>query len=132
MDPRKLLPRTKHEVDRARAVTALGYPAVAPVLRDLLQWLQDCNWPVSRPIEEFLVTIPEPVAPLIWEVLRGDDLIWKYWCIHRLVSRMPPPIATQFRDELTRLATQPTPKERGEELNDVAQAALVALWPDAK
>src|SRR3954454_25322905 len=53
-DPRQLLPRDKLDVAGARAVIALGYPAVAPVLGDLLEWLQDCNWPVSRPIADFL------------------------------------------------------------------------------
>jgi hypothetical protein len=129
VDPRELLPRDKRDLDNARAVAALGYPAVAPVLPDLLEWLQDCNWPVSRPIGDFLATIPEQMAPLIWKVLRGDDLIWKYWCIVRLISAMPTRTAEQFRGELTRLAEEPTPAERREELNEVAADALGELWP---
>ena len=129
VDPRTLLPRDKCDSKAAAAVIALGYPAVGPVLRDLLKWLQDCNWPVSRPIGDFLATLPEPMAPLIWEVLRGDDYIWKYWCIVRLLSVMPTTIAGQFRAELRRLAEHPTPVERGEPLDEVAREALDALWP---
>jgi hypothetical protein len=55
---------------------SLGYPAVAPVLPDLLEWLRDGNWPVSHPMGEFLASLPEPMAPLIWDVLRGTDDIW--------------------------------------------------------
>ena len=128
IDPRELLPADKRDVERARAVVALGYPAVAPLLPDLLRWLQDCNWPVSRPIGDFLATLPEQMAPLIRDVLRGDDDIWKYWCIVRLISAMPTSTAEQFRAELTRLAEDPTPAERGEELNEVAQDALRELW----
>src|SRR2546429_8860869 len=118
VDPRQLLPRDKRDLESARAVIALGYPAVAPVLPDLLEWLQDCNWPVSRPIGDFLATLPEQMAPLIWKVLRGDDHIWKYWCIVRLISTMPAGVAEQFRVELTRLAKEPTPVERSEALNE--------------
>lgn len=131
IDPRELLPADKRDVERARAVVALGYPAVAPLLPDLLRWLQDCNWPVSRPIGDFLATLPEQMAPLIRDVLRGDDDIWKYWCIVRLISAMPPDIAEQFRAELTRLGNEPTPAERSEELNEVAQEALLQLWPQS-
>jgi hypothetical protein len=129
VDPRELLPRDKHDLDHARAVAALGYPAVDPVLPDLLEWLQDCNWPVSRPIGDFLAALPEQMAPLIWKVLRGDDHVWKYWCIVRLISAMPVGVAEQFRAELTRLAENPTAAERTEELNEVAQDALHELWP---
>ena len=129
VDPRELLPRDKLDLDNARAVVALGYPAVATVLPDLLEWLQDCNWPVSRPIGDFLATLPEEMAPLIWNVLRGDDHIWKYWCIVRLISVMPVGVAEQFRTELTRLAENPNGAERTEELNEVAQDALRELWP---
>jgi hypothetical protein len=84
---------------------------------------------VSHSISDFLATLPEPMAPLIREVLNGDDHIWKYWCIVRLISRMPRDVAEQFRGELTRLAEYPTAAERSEELNEVAQEALRALWP---
>jgi hypothetical protein len=128
-NPRDLLPRSKHDLANAQAIVALGYPAVAPVLPDLLRWLQDLNWPVARPISHFLKTLPEPMAPLISEVLRGDDDIWKYWCIVCLISSMPRDIAEQFRPELTRLAERPTDAERREELNEVAREALDTLWP---
>jgi hypothetical protein len=129
IDPRELLPRSKRDLGAARAVIALGYPAVAPVLPDLLEWLQDYNWPVSRPISDFLASIPEPTAPHIREVLEGNDLIWKYWCIHVLISRMPKEIAEQFRPDLIRLAEHPTSAERIEELDEVAKEAIEMLWP---
>ncbi len=129
VDPRRLLPQDKSDLARARMLIALGYPTVAPVLPDLLTWLKDCNWPVSRPISDFLATLPSQMAPLVWEVLRGEDYIWKYWCISRLVRTMPVTLAEQFRSELTRLANQPTTVERSEDLHEVAQDALQALWP---
>jgi hypothetical protein len=121
---RALLPCHKCDCERALAITALGYPAVAPVLRDLLEWLQDCNWPVSHSIAPFLASVGEPVVPLIREVLRGKDDIWKYWCIDRLIMGFPRKLAEQFRPDLQRFAFHPTNQERGEELDERARAAL--------
>ncbi|HEY7120066.1 MAG TPA: DUF5071 domain-containing protein [Tepidisphaeraceae bacterium] len=128
IDVRELLPRDKRDLERARAVVLLGYPAVAPVLPELLEWLQDCNWPVAGPIGDLLASLSEQVAPLVWDVLRGADDIWKYWCIVRLVSKMPARVAEQFRAELTRLAERPTDGERAGELGEVARDALMELW----
>ena len=128
-DLRKLLPRDKTDLASARAVIELGFPAVEPVLPDMLEWLQDCNWPVSWPISEFLATLPEPMVPLVWNVLQGDDHIWKYWCILRIIRAMPPSIAEQFRPELNRLAEVPSVAERLELLDEVAKDALRTLWP---
>jgi Domain of unknown function (DUF5071) len=121
---RALLPRHKCDCERAQAIIALGYPAVAPVLRDLLEWLQDCNWPVSHSIAPFLASVGEPVVPLIREVFRGNDDIWKYWCIERLIMGFPRTLAEEFRPELQRFAFHPTKQERSEELDERARAAL--------
>ena len=129
IDPRELLPRTKHDCQAASALIALGYPAVAPVLPDLLAWSQDYNWPVSRPISDFLATIPEPMAPHIRDVLQGNDLMWKYWCIQILIRWMPREVAEQIRPDLIRLAEHPTPDEHLAELDEVAKEAIEMLWP---
>jgi hypothetical protein len=76
-----------------------------------------------------LTSLPEQMSPLIWNVLRGEDHLWKYWCIVRLVSVMPVGVAEQFRSELRRIAEQPTAAERTEELDEAAQDALLSLWP---
>jgi hypothetical protein len=126
-DPRALLPTHKSDVARARALCALGYPAIAPVLREMLEWIRDCNWPVSHSIADCLASVGEPVVPLVWEVMRGTDGIWKFWCIHKIIARLPKKLAEQFRPELTRLMTHPTPDDRCEELDEAAREALQQL-----
>jgi len=124
VDLRALLPRHKSDCERAKAIVALGYPAVAPVLRDLLGWLQDCNWPVSHSIAPFLASVGEPVVPLIREVFQGDDDIWKYWCIERIVMGFQRDVAEQLLPDLQRIAFHPSITEQGEEVDEQAKAAL--------
>jgi hypothetical protein len=127
IDPRTLLPRHKSDGEWARAIIALGYPAVAPVLPELLEWLQDGNWPVSHGIGAFLASVGEPVVPHIRRVFAGDDGIWKYWCIERLVRAFPRPVAELLLPELQQLACHPSAQDRSEEVDERAREALAWL-----
>ena len=129
-DPRELLPRHKCDSERVRAVVALGYPRVAPVLPDLLVWLQDANWPISGSVARFLASIGEPVFPFVREVFAGSDGIWKYWCIDLFVRALPRAGAEAFRPDLQRLAFHPTAEDHTQEVDERAQEALA--WLDAE
>jgi len=113
-----------------RAIIALGYPAVAPVLPELLVWLQDGNWPISRPIGRFLASVGEPIVPLVREVFDGTDGIWKYWCIELFVRELPRSVAEQLCPELQRLAYHPMADDRSEEVDERAREALA--WLDGE
>ena len=78
---RELLPHEKGDTERAEAIVALGYPAVAPILPDLIEWLQDCNWPVAHVLSPFLAQIGLPLLPPVRAVLATNDYQWKYWVL---------------------------------------------------
>ena len=54
-------------------------------------------------------------------VMRGTDGTWKFWCIHKIIVRLPKELAEQFRPELTRLMTHPTRDEHIEEVDEAAR-----------
>ena len=112
-DIQSLVPQHKSDITRAQAVVQAGYPAVAPVLSQLLEWLQGCNWPVARGLAPFLASIGNPLAPHIKSILRSNDEIWKYWIISVIISNSSE-LATSFRSELERLALSPTDHEKSE------------------
>jgi hypothetical protein len=123
-DIRGLLPQHKSDYERAQAIIARGYPAVAPVLPELITWLQDCNWPVSHVIAPFLASIGSPIVPEIRRVLQTNDDIWKYWVLSQVVARTSSDVAEGLREELTRIATEPTQGEILEDVSSTAQAIL--------
>ena len=45
-DLRLLLPRDKHDKRSAAALVALGWNKVEQAIPEILEWLQDINWPV--------------------------------------------------------------------------------------
>ncbi|HVH46431.1 MAG TPA: DUF5071 domain-containing protein [Labilithrix sp.] len=119
-----LIPIDKRDVERARAAVGAGYPAVEPILGRLIEWLQDCNWPVAHVLTPFLESIGAPLVPHIWHVLRTNDEVWKYWVIGRLIPSLPESAAVEFRPELERLAYTPHPNERSEDLDEQAREVL--------
>ncbi len=120
----ELVPRSKSDYERAHAAIQAGYPAVEPILGDLIEWLQDCNWPVAKILVPFLQSIGEPLVPHIWHVLESDDDVWRYWVLGYLVPALPPHAAAPFRSELERLCYEPRHNERAELLDDRASSAV--------
>lgn len=86
---RKLLPADKDDVAAIEAIRARGYPAVQPILLDLLKWIRVESWPVAKPACEFLVTIGPRLAPQVHEVLGSRDDSWKAVVLRQIVSGWP-------------------------------------------
>ncbi|MGJ4951032.1 DUF5071 domain-containing protein [Bradyrhizobium sp. HKCCYLS20291] len=126
-DVHQLIPRGKQDLDRARAAVAAGYPAVAPILPELTAWLQDGNWPVAHILAPLLGSIGAPMAPHVWDVLKSDDDVWKYWILSWIMPSLPEQVVLQFRPELERLCRSPTENERREELDQQARDVLAGF-----
>ena len=121
---RDLIPIDKSDVARASAAVDAGYPTVKPILGALIEWLQDCNWPVARVLLPLLQSVGAPIAPHIWPVLNSNDDIWKYWVIGQLLPSLPEDAALQFRPVLARLSRHPRENERAEQLDEIADDLL--------
>ncbi len=121
-----LLPATKFDTEKAAVLVALGFRAVEPVMLQILEWLQDLNWPVGHVLRPFLVSIGSPLAPYIRVVLEGQDDGWKYSLLRGVVDQSIE-LAQALRPELERIATNPSPGESREEVDQAAAEMLVVL-----
>lgn len=126
-DARRLLPRDKFDVDAVRAIAAAGYPAIAPILDELVDWTADGNWPVARPLADYLVTLGQPLAAPVSRVLRGTDGSHKENCIRLVVRRLPAETLAELEDDLRQLAERPSEDDRREEADIAAREALSRL-----
>jgi hypothetical protein len=122
-NPRDLIPKNKSDVETARAAVNAGFPTVGPVLPELLEWLQDYNWPVAHILAHFLASIGDPLVPHVRRILEGTDEIWKYWIVSSIMSESEV-IAVAFRSYLERLTTSPRESESHEELDQLPRSVL--------
>ncbi len=125
-DLAELVPTTKYETEKASALVQLGFPAVEPVMPQILKWLQDLNWPVGFVFRPFLIRIGQPLAPYIRTVLDGQDDGWKYSLLTAVVLESFE-LAETLRLELERFATSPSAGESNEEVDLIAIEILDML-----
>jgi len=119
------VPKDKHDHAAVERAIAAGYPAVAPVLPQLLTWVQDMNWPVAQQLAPFLGSIGPPLAPYIRDVFATEDETWKYWMFD--IIQLSPDLALELLTDVTCIVEHPTPGEQEEALDEKAREFLHRL-----
>ena len=93
-------------------------------LNELLEWVQDINWPVAVHICERLKNIGSPLVEPVKNILLSNDETWKYWIISGLLSKASNETVRSLKAELENIANNPTEAEKAEEVNIVASEVL--------
>lgn len=93
----------------------------------LLEWLQDINWPVAKPIAELLHGFSEELVAPLQSLLKGHDEVWKYWLVRALLVEGSPQLRLAMQDDILRIINTPTEGESKEEVDLVARDALFVL-----
>lgn len=120
---KNLVPETKLDLETANRAVEAGFPAVEPVLFELIKWLQDVNWPVAKVLAPFLADVGLPLVPHIDHVFSTTDETWKYWVIVCLISRNDT-LFHHYKQMMIRYAEHPTDDEIHHELHEVAREVL--------
>jgi len=87
-----IMPGSKRNWENAaKALSRIGYPGISPVISNLLEWLQDPNWPGADTVESLLCSVPkaELVSRLsisIAHAVAEADYMW-LGSLKRLASR---------------------------------------------
>jgi hypothetical protein len=118
------IPADRHDHAAVNAAAELGLAAIEPILPQLLQWVQDINWPVAAGICALLRPSGPEIAPHLQEIFRSSDTVWSYHVIANIVSQLPHETWVLIADDIHRIATNPTPAERADEVDLVAKTAL--------
>ncbi|MCC7702785.1 DUF5071 domain-containing protein [Janthinobacterium sp. GW460P] len=117
------LPRDKHDTQNAQALTALRWEELRPAMPQILEWVQDANWPVAAILLPYLAGIGPRLAPHIKTVLASDDEQWKYIVLLGIV-RHSSGLAAAVDGELRRFALAPTAAELEEGVAEAAREIL--------
>ena len=126
MNVEQCIPKDKLDTRAVQFAETVGYPALNPVLPQLLEWLQDLNWPVALPVAHLLTRAGLEIVPPLRQILASNDSIWKYWILTALVPSLRREVREALRSEITRIADNPTIDEKAEEV-DVKAKEVLAL-----
>lgn len=124
MEINNCIPKDKFDTAAIELAREIGFPALNPILADLLKWIQDANWPVAAGTAALLSNAGLEIVPHIKAILRSDDGTWKHWTIDLVVRNSSSDVLLELRNDLVRLTESPTHDDQSE---DAAAAALRIL-----
>jgi hypothetical protein len=125
-----MLLANKHDIASIEKLSYLKESELSPLIPQLMEWLQDGNWPVALPVSHLLAKAGDNIIPPLVAVLHGQDDIWKYWCIQLLVKKLPQQQFSMLLKDLVSLAQNPTAGEILEEVHIAAAEAISGFSTD--
>jgi hypothetical protein len=126
MNIQQLIPKDKSDTETAEKLFGYSYDEIKPIVPELLTWIKDMNWPVAKPVSNYLETISEHLTADILKILRGTDDIWKYWTLRAFCLGNKKPLDEILRDEIKRIIINPTAGEKTEEVDEIAREIIGA------
>lgn len=122
MFPYELLPKTKHDNSNLSKIKLLSDDDLSKIAGNLLEWLQDANYPIFREVLEIIVFRQNLFLDEISEVLRSDDLMWKYWILTYLFPKFNDKNIQFFQNDLDFMIRQKPQNEEDKELLELAKS----------
>ncbi|WP_257219599.1 DUF5071 domain-containing protein [Paenibacillus sp. LK1] len=119
MNVREWLPRDKHDYEAVRKLSELSNEELRDIIPELMEWLQDGNWPIARSVEDLLLRFGEELIPHIQNVFKTKDPQWEYFMLTGLIRRLPSRYLIVLKVDLERILKNPTEDEMLEELDEV-------------
>lgn len=118
----QLLPKTKHDNSNFSKIKSLSDDDLSKIAKDLLEWLQDANYPIFGEVLEIIVLRQNLFVDEISKVLKSDDLMWKYWILTYLFPKLDKQSIQVFQDDLNFMISQKPQNEEDEELLELAKS----------
>ena len=123
-----MLPKDKFDVSAVEQLRNVDTQQVIPLLPSMLEWIQDMNWPVAKPMVEVLLSYPNEITPLVENVLCSEDDMWIYWCLVELVPKLPFYSKLVLTGAVEQIASRPI-NPLNEDVVYAAQGALKSFEP---
>ncbi|MBB4804163.1 hypothetical protein HNP37_004249 [Flavobacterium nitrogenifigens] len=121
MNIKNLIPKDKFDFETVEKLKGYSFDDIEPIIPDLLEWLQDMNWPISKPIAEILIPFAEKISPQILKILQSEDQVWKYWILlifGKIINDK------SVLKEIERIAKNPTKGEVEDEVFEIAKEII--------
>jgi hypothetical protein len=102
---KRLLPRDKNDAEAAKALVALGFPALEPVLPRMLEWLEAYGSPVELVMRDFFAALGIHAVPAVQSALAPRHDALKYAVVMNVVAKWPAEAVAPLKVQLQALAT---------------------------
>ncbi|AEW86779.1 DUF5071 domain-containing protein [Flavobacterium columnare] len=124
MNKSNLIPKNKEDVEFIKELELQSIEKVKEVIEELLEWMQDGNWPQASLIANYLKPHLNYFEKEIINVLNTNDDMWKYWIMKSLVLNSNEMPSKKILDKISQICYNPTQDEKESEVDIVAYEIL--------
>ena len=122
-DISKLVPKDKFDNSNMEVLKTIDIDKVKPILEQLLNWMQDINWPVAQELIKILPRFHFELISHIKIVFNSNDDDWKNWVLC-LMKNFPRESVLRLSSDIKRIAQYPTIGEMEAETNMYANEVI--------
>lgn len=121
MNVKDLVPKNKHDVSNINKLYSLTDDEMKLIVYDLLEWIQDYNWPVAQELVPLLKEREDIIFPYMSDILRGDDFMWKYWIMDLIIPDFSIEHKNALKDDILVLINDHDIDEDTESIREIAE-----------
>jgi hypothetical protein len=102
-----MMPANAADLSAAMRVIEVGYPTIAPVMRDMVRWMRVAESPVADAFAAFFGCLGVAAVGVIGEGLRKDNCWLKHRIFTKILPAWPADAVRPLTNDLTMTATHP-------------------------
>lgn len=121
MNVKDLVPKDKHDISNINKLYSLTDEEMKLIVYDLLEWIQDYNWPVAQELIPLLKEREDIIFPYMSDILRGDDFMWKYWIMDLIIPGFSFEHKNALKDDILVLINDHDIDEDTESIREIAE-----------
>lgn len=108
-DVKQYLPTDKCDYDSIDRLKTLKPEELQMIIPELLEWVQDINWPIAPKIIEILLPLDRILLPHLKVILRCNDYDWIDNCLRYLVRKLNSKTLVELKSEFIQLSNSTNP-----------------------
>ncbi len=126
MDNCSYIPQSKDDFESIERLRQLEAQQIRLLIPELLEWLQDANWPIYAEVKSILIPQQMNLVEPLRAILRSKDSSWKYFVVSDFLPCLHDEMIQELQTELYELAHAPDAADRLEEVDACARVLLEA------
>ncbi len=117
----RMMPATGDDLPAAARIIEMGYPAVGPIMRDMVRSMRIAESPVADAFAAFFGRLGQPAVSVIAEGLSRENCWLRHRVFCQVLPEWPREVIGELTNVLTMIATQPDAYD-----NDIRSVSVLA------
>ncbi|TCO68061.1 DUF5071 domain-containing protein [Marinisporobacter balticus] len=118
------IPKHKFDFEAVERIKNADSISIQPVLPEIFEWVEDINWPVAQELVKVLVKFNDLIIPFLKDLMQKPDGLREYSVYYGMMPLLTNRQLLLLKDELERVASNPSLFEIEEEYDKIARQYL--------